>query len=222
MKTLIYLVLLSIFSISCDSTIESELADMEKSEVAVFSYAFFEKEKSPDFEVISLDAIQNFGELYDKMARLSCENKGIGLQFQVQDTIYGLIGYSSCPTSNVTSCYFQRNIILIKNDSLVNFGGDWDIKVPIKNLGGEIKKITAMDYNFRYNRNILKPALIHLYIEDKYPISKTKEVLRELTCQFKKLNSQMGTDYFRYTVLFDGYSMMDIPPPPPPPASMLK
>ena len=222
MKALIYMVILSIFSFSCDSTIENELADMEKSEVRVFSYAFLEKVKSPDFEVISLDAIQNFGKLNDEMAKLSCKNKFIGLQFQYQDTIYGLMGYSSCPTIDVSSCYFQRNIILIKNDSLINFGGDWDIKVPIKNLGGEIKKITAVDYNFQYNGNILKPALIHLYIEDKYPISKTKEVLREITRQFKKLNSEMGTDYFRYTILFEGYSMMDIPTPPPPPASILK
>ena len=99
----------------------------------------------------------------------------------------------------------------------MNFGGDWDIMVPIKNLNEEIKKITAVDYNFRYNKNILKPALIHLYIEDKYPISKTKEVLREITLQFKKINSEMGTDYFRYTLLFEGFSIMDIPPPPPPP-----
>ncbi|WP_147296631.1 hypothetical protein [Flagellimonas nanhaiensis] len=168
-----------------------------------------------DFETISLDSLQDFGELIKEMQSLSCEEKSIGLEFEQNDTIYKLTGWTECPTSGVISCYFNRNTIIIKNDSLKNLSENWDKMVHISRLDEEIKSISLKDYNFQHDRDILKPALIHLYIEDKFSILKTKEVLKEITRQFKKINSEMGTGFFRYNILFEEFSMLDIPPPPP-------
>ncbi|MEM9078877.1 MAG: hypothetical protein AAGC43_17685 [Bacteroidota bacterium] len=150
------------------------------------------------------------------MQNLSCQEKSIGIEFRQNDTAYKLTGWTECPTSGVISDYFNRNIIIIKNDSLKNLSGDRDKMVHISHLDVEIKTIIAKDYLYQYNKEILKPALIYLYIEDKFSISKTREVLREIMEQFKKINSQMGVDFFRYDILFGEFSMLDIPPPPPP------
>ncbi|MDX1279370.1 hypothetical protein, partial [Oceanihabitans sediminis] len=63
----------------------------------------------------------------------------------------------------------------------------------------------------------LKPALIHFYVEDKYPISTIIIVLKEIAEQFSVLNSKNDSDFFKYNILFEGYDISSIPPPPPPP-----
>lgn len=216
MKTIFYIPILFTLLISCHTNTESELSDDSRTMARFSSYDYLENENRLDFEIINLDELQNFDELLDKMAELSCADKFIGLGFTNHDTIYKLTGFTKCPTSDVTSCYFRKNILRIKNDSLINLSGDWDKLVHIRNLEKEINQISVVEHHFLYNKGILKPALIHLYIESRYPISKTKEVLQEIVKQFKKINSEMGMDYFQYDINFKGYSMLDIPPPPPP------
>ena len=217
MKTIFYILILFIFLTGCYSIPESEISDTEKTKAELFSNDFIENEIKSDFEIINLDPLQNFNGLLDKMEELSCLNKIIGLKFTLNDSIYYLTGFTGCPTNGGTACYFNNNTLIIKNDSIKNLSGDWDKMVAIHNLGKEIKKITTIDYHFQFNKEILKPALIHLYIENKYPITKTKEVLHEIVQEFEKINLEMGNDYFQYSIIFERFSMLDIPPPPPPP-----
>ena len=69
----------------------------------------------------------------------------------------------------------------------------------------------------QYNENKVKSSLIHFYVEDKYPISTTKTVLKEIAEQFSVLNTKNDSDFFTFNILFEGYDISSIPPPPPPP-----
>ncbi len=218
MKKSFCLLVLSMWFAHCDSDIEEQESGLELTATTeLISDDFLQTQMQADFETISIDSLPNFGALIKKMQKLSCKGKSVGLVFTQNDTLYKLKGWSECPTDGIISCHFNRNIIMIKNDSLKNLSGDWDKMVHISQLDEEIQSISLKDYHFQYNNDILKPALIHLYIEDRFSISKTKEVLKEITRQFKKINSERGADFFRYNILFEGFSIFDIPPPPPPP-----
>ncbi|WP_222983180.1 hypothetical protein [Flagellimonas meishanensis] len=77
-----------------------------------------------------------------------------------------------------------------------------------------------IDHFDSYGQAVLKQVLVHLFIEDKYPMLKTKETLAYIEKQFTKANAEMGEGYYRYTILFETTSVLDLlpPPPPPPPA----
>ena len=217
MKALLYISALFIIGVGCDRPFVNEQEDSQKLSSEFLSSEYSEHFNQPDFETVNLDSLQNFGKLLDNMERISCANKSTGITFTFHDTIYKLMGFTGCPTSNVISCHFNRNTLFVKNDSIKNLSGDWDEMVYIENLDKEIEKVSEVDYHFQFDKDVLKPALIHLYIENKYPISKTKAVLKEIVQQFEKINSEMGSDFFRYNINFERYSMVDIPPPPPPP-----
>ncbi|NER09821.1 hypothetical protein [Muriicola jejuensis] len=182
----------------------------------MYTRDFEEQRWRADFEVVDLDPKKDYPDFLGEMFRLSCENKRAGIQFSLRDTIYNLTGFAECPNDGIISCRFNRNIFIIRNDSLKNLGFNENGKVHFRELNKEIQKIASSPYRFLYDREILGPALIHFYIEDQYPIELTKEILREIIVQFEEVNSEMGSDFFKYHILFEGYSMMDIPPPPPP------
>ncbi|MGB5701000.1 hypothetical protein [Muriicola sp.] len=202
----------------CDPLSETYLWETTTSTTSATFYSadFKEDQKRPEFALVELDSLQNYGQLLRKMQQLSCDNKFTGIQFTDMDTLYGITGFTECPNDGIISCYLNRNIIKIKNDSLMNFGGDQDKLVHINTLEKELQKIIATTFRLQFDKNFINPALIHLFIEDKYPITLTKEVLKEIITQFEKINSEMGADYFTYSILFDGISYMDIPPPTPP------
>ncbi len=69
--------------------------------------------------IIDLDSVSNFAELRQKMGELTCKGKSSGLRFISNDTIYNLTGFADCPTSAEIGCYFRRNLLFVRNDSLV-------------------------------------------------------------------------------------------------------
>lgn len=215
----LYLLVLTIAILTgCDqlSEIDPGQTTSPATTTTFYSADFKEDQKRPEFALVELDSLQNYGQLLRKMQQLSCDNKFTGIQFTDMDTLYGAMGFTECPNDGIFGCHFNRNIFIVKNDSLKNIGFNGHDKMHISKLKQEIKKISSSKYRFQYNKTILEPALIHLFIEDKYPITLTKEVLKEIITQFEKINSEMGADYFTYTILFEGISFMDIPPPPPP------
>ncbi|WP_157811823.1 hypothetical protein [Tenacibaculum sp. SZ-18] len=183
----------------------------------LFSDDYKSFEIDDKIEIIDLDSVSNFSELRQKMGKLTCEGKSSGLRFKSNDTIYHLIGFANCPSSVEIGCYFRRNLLFVRNDSLVIEYGKSKKKKSITFLKAELNEIISKTYNFQYNENKLKPALIHFYVEDKYPIETTKRTLKEIVRQFKEINSQNGSDYFRYNILFEGFDITNIPPSPPPP-----
>ncbi len=164
--------------------------------------------------IVDLDSIKNFSELRKKMGELTCEGKVSGLRFELNDTRYHVTGFSDCSTSGVSGCYFRRNLLIIRNDSLIL--GHGKEKEPISYLKTELNNIMAEPHNFKYNENKVKPALIYFYVEDNYQISKTKTVLKEIAEQFSELNSKNDSEFFEYNILFEGYDISSIPPPPMP------
>jgi len=209
MKNLLYITLLSLILISCDRF------KVDSDKIQISSSDFEKLEKLPEFQLIDLDSINNFGELRTEMGKVTCDMKISGLKFQYQDTIYKTIASADCPTSNEISCYFRKNIIIIKNDSLVPDLRNRNKRIPIENLKNVLTDISSIPYNFEYDKGILKAALIHIYIEEKYPISKTKKVLKEIVEQFENINSGKKTDYFKYIILIEQFDLSNIPPPPP-------
>ncbi|AXT62277.1 hypothetical protein D1816_18545 [Aquimarina sp. AD10] len=207
-KLAVYLILgpLVLFLCSCDNNPKSKL----------FSQNFEKSKAKNELEVISLDSVMSFSELREMMGKIACKRKVSGLKFEDNDTIYHILGFSSCPTSSEIACYFRRNLLTIKNDSLIIGRGKEKNKKPIKYLKTELENIISKPYNFQHNKDKLKPALIYLYIEDKHTISITKKVLKEIAKQFQNINPVHKPDFFNYTILFKGFDITNVPPPPPP------
>lgn len=214
MKTFSYILTLLITLSSC-SYLKSK-----KTPTELFSQDFKNSKADNTIKIINLDSVTNFSELITRMEELTCKQEVSGLKFELNDTIYHLTGYADCPTSNSVGCYLRRNVLYIKNDSLVINSGESKEQKQIKYLKTELNKIMAKTYTYQYNENKLKPALISLYVEDKYPILTTKKVLKEITKQFAKINFKNNPDFFKYHILFKTYDATDIlelPIPMPPP-----
>lgn len=189
--------------------------DKTKPLYELYSQDFKKLRVDNEIGIVDLDSVSNFSELRKKMGQLTCEGKFPGLRFKSNDTIYHLTGSADCPTSAEISCYFRRNLLFIRNDSLVIKFGKNKKKEPIGYLKTELNEIVSKPYNFQRNENKLKPALIHFYVDDKYPISTTKRALKEIVKQFTEINTKNSSDYFKYNILFEGYDISNIPPPPP-------
>ncbi|MEL4308161.1 hypothetical protein [Joostella sp. CR20] len=191
--------------------------EQKKNLKELYSQDFIKLQSENDIEIINLDSVTSFSELRNKMGQITCEGKVSGLRFELKDTIYNITGFSDCPSSRVIGCYFRRNLLYVRNDSLLIENGKSKKRKPIAFLKTELNEIMSKTYNFQHNEDKLKPALIHFYVEDKYPIETTKRALKEIARQFKEINSQNDSDYFKYKILFEGFDITNIPPPPPPP-----
>ncbi|GAA3577901.1 hypothetical protein [Snuella lapsa] len=180
-----------------------------------YSQDFTKFQERDELVVVDLDSMANFSELRESMGQMTCAGKVAGLRFESNDTLYHVTGFADCPTSSETGCYFRRNLLFVRNDSLIIEFGKNKVKKPIGYLKTELENITRKTYNFQYRENNVKPALIHFYADDKYPIATTKKVLREIAYQFSLLNIKDSPDYFKYNILFEGFDITSIPPPPP-------
>ena len=215
MKNLNYLLIFFLIISACS------YLDEKKTLNELYSQDYKKFQVDHEIGIVDLDSVKNFSELRKKMGELTCEGKVSGLRFELNDTRYHVTGFSDCPTSGAIGCYFRRNLLTIRNDSLLlGYGKE---KEPISYLKTELNNIMAKPHNFQSNENKVKPALIYFYVEDKYPISKTKTVLKEIAEQFSALNSKNDSEFFKYNILFEGYEISNIPhlpPPPPPPPPM--
>ena len=210
MKNLNYRLIILLILSSCSNLEEKKPLN------ELFSQDYEKFQSQNEIGIVDLDSVTNFSELRKKMGELTCEGKISGLSFELYETRYHITGFSDCPTSGEIGCYFRRNFLSIRNDSLIiGYGKDKE-KKPISYLKTELNNIMAKPYNFQYNENKVKPALIHFYVEDKYPISTTKTVLKEIAEQFSTINSKNNSDFFKYNILFEGFDITSIPPPPPP------
>ncbi len=185
----------------------------------LFSQDFKSFQTENKLEVIDLDSFSSFSKLRKKIGEITCKNKASGLKFEFAGTLYHITALADCPTSGEISCYFRRNLLTIINDSLIIEYGKKNKKASIVYLKTELENIIKKPYNFQHNEDKVKPALIYVFIEDKYPISTTKKVLKEIAEQFENINSGNKPDFFRYNILFESYDITNIPPPPPPPKS---
>jgi len=215
MKNFIYILILALILYSCNTFKENEV------QIEFYSQDFKKLKTQNELVVIDLDSIENFSELRKVMRKITCKGKACGLKFNFNKTNYHITGFAHCPT-NGTNCYFGRNILIINNDTLLTDFRNRENNRTIESLKSELDSITSKVYNFQHNKDILKPALIYLYIDDKYPISNTKKVLKEIAEQFKNINSTNKLDYFQYNILFESEDFFNVPPPPPPPPKIEK
>ena len=190
--------------------------DEKKPLYELYSQDFKKYQGDNEIGIVDLDSVSNFSELRKKMGELTCEGKLPGLRFKSNDTIYHLTGFADYPTSGEIGCYFRRNLLFIRNDSLVLEFGKNRKKEPIGYLKTELNEIMSKTHTFQHKENKLKPALIHFYVEDKYPMSTTKRALKEIVKQFAEINTENSSDYFKYSILFEGYDITNMPPPPKP------
>nr|WP_299169031.1 hypothetical protein [uncultured Allomuricauda sp.] len=216
MRYLVYIFCLTFVS-GCEDHINNTSDDIAKFEAQFYSKDFLEHKLEKDFEILKLDSFENFGELLASMELLSCEDKWIGLEFNHENIYYHITGYTECPTSGIISCHFNQNMIFVKNDSL-RLSGFGEGKFHINELKTQIIKFNDYsEYHGIFGKRRLKPALVFLNVQNNLPIVKTKEVIKEIAEQFKKINEELGTEKYFYQLNFERYSYLDIPPPPPPP-----
>lgn len=217
MKAISLLLLAFLLLLSCEPKEDEQHFEILKTNLPeVVSYRFLEYQKEPNFEAVNIDMLKNLGEMISRLEQLACQEKYTGIELTQNDTIYKLMGWTGCPDDATISCYFRVNRIYIKNDSLQSLSHNRDSMLPIRELRNEIEKVTKKEFSFRWNENILKTAIIEVFVDDKFPIEKTKEILKEITKVFKKINTENGKDYFEYQINFTGSSWLDVPPPPPP------
>ncbi|MEG9329203.1 hypothetical protein V6B16_14765 [Salinimicrobium catena] len=208
MKNWIYIMILILTTFSCEKFEETT------NNQRVYSTDYRSLETKSNFEVIDIDSVQNYSELISEMEKLTCQNKISGLKFTFQEKEYFLTGLTGCPNKNETACYFARNLIIVKNDSIITDLFN-NTKVSLENLHQELNEIASEPINFQFDNENIKPALIHLYIEKGKNISTTKKVLKEIVVQFEKFNSNSIPGFFKYNILFDRFDRTKIPPPPP-------
>jgi hypothetical protein len=181
------------------------------------SAAFAKYQEENKLRLVDLDSVKSYGELISIMKNINCEGEIPGLKVVIKDVVYNLTGWAGCPNSNEVSCYFRVNHIMIKNDSIVT---DRKNKLPVEQLDEVLREIISQPYTFQFDSDNVRPALISLYVEDKYPISVTKKVLKEIAVEFEKLATANNPDFFTYNILFRSFDYINIPPPPPPPISV--
>ena len=210
MKNLYYIFILSLLLYSCNTFKEKKVQN------ELYSQDFKKFKTQDELVLIDLDSIENFSELRKEMGKIACARKVSGIKFNFKKTNYHMTGFAYCPTNGI-GCYFGRNILIIKNDTLLTDFKNRKNNRTIENLKTELDSLISKPYNFQHDKNQLRPALIHLFIEDKYPISKTKKVLKEIAEQFESINSKNGPNYFQYHILFEDKTFFTVPPPPPPP-----
>lgn len=180
----------------------------------LYSPGFEKMAGREDLVMIDLDSMSSFAELRDKMGRLTCQRTPSAITFEYQNKKYFLTGYADCPTTHEVACYFRKNFINIKNDSVVTDLFN-DNRLPIEELESELISLTTFPSNFKLQEDIMKPALITLYIDEAENISTTRKVLSEIVKSFQKINTEEQPGFFEYAVLFSFYDPTRIPPPPP-------
>lgn len=183
----------------------------------VFSHEFIKVRNSSDFDIIDLDSITNYSELLKKMNLLNCEDKIAGIQFKWENTQYHLIGISGCPALGEIACYFNRNHLYIKNDSIYSGFGIERTQQPIEDLHLVLESIMETPYKYRYDSHKLNQALISFHVTDDQPVTTISRTLKEIVSEFYRINSTKGADFFEYDVLFEDHDVSLLPPPPPPP-----
>ena len=221
MKALTHILSLLLLLSSCSKLEEESPLNNFSSEeglplIEVRSQGFKEIQGYKQIDVIDLDSVSNFSELRKKMGAVTCKGKVSGLRFRSNDTLYYLTGFADCPASPGIGCYFRRNYLYVRNDSLVLDFGKTRKKEPIEYLKTELNEVMSKPYTFHHKEDKLMPALIYFHVEDKYPISTTKRALKEIVHRFEEIHAKNSPDYFKYHILFKGYDITNLPPPPPP------
>ena len=110
MKNIVYIFILTTIIYSCEIYDGNRNSESQQ----IYSDGFKELEAMKNFELINLDSVKNFRELNSQMGKLTCEDKISDLRFNFDDKEYFLTGFSECPGNGEISCYFQRNILIIK------------------------------------------------------------------------------------------------------------
>ncbi|WP_434020067.1 hypothetical protein [Lutimonas sp.] len=152
-----------------------------------------------------------------EIERISCDKKVSGLKINTKTKVHYITGFTSCPTSGEINCYFRRINIRVKNDSIFNSWSNMNESIPIENLKIELDTLMSKPYNLQYKKEILKPALISLYMDDDISVSTIKKVLCEIAEQFQRIRISKGSEYFKFNILFYEMYSFEVKPPPPPP-----
>lgn len=174
-------------------------------------------QRSLDYRAIDLDLLNSYTQLMDRAEDTACENEQPTLSFSLRDTIYNIPAFIDCPDDRIISCHFNRNILIVKNDSLINLVRTRNEFSSIENLNEELRFIISKPFNYSSRYSKMKPVLIHLYVEDQYPIITTKKVLSGIAKGFDEINRSYNTDYIKYHILLERTDLSNIPIPPPPP-----
>ena len=214
MKNLYYIFILSLLLYSCNTFKEKKVQN------ELYSQDFKKFKTQNELVLIDLDSIKDYSQLRKEMGKITCNNKVSGLKVNTKTKVYFLTGFASCPTSGLISCYFGRNHIMIKNDSIIYSLSKMDESIPIENLKIELDSIKSKPYYFQYDKEVLKPALISLSMDNETPISTIKVVLGEIAEQFETIKNEKGPEYFQFHILFENMDFFSIKPPPPPPPTI--
>lgn len=164
-----------------------------------YSKDFKDKLDKKELTVLDIDTFPNFSELKENISALYCEDRVAGLTFSVNDAQYNLIGYADCKSKK--KCLAASSLIFIQNDSIIT-----DItnnqKVHISNLHCLIEDIQRDNYKYINSKDPEIPSLIFFHVDDTYPISLTKSILKEISINFDNPDLDTKIETRPYTIYF--------------------
>lgn len=208
-----YLFILLLFFVFTGCEYKESVSRSEQKEL------FYPSQEKFDFETelaeVYLDSVENYAQLYKQLEKNACEGNTSVIKFLHQGQQYNIIGYAECPEDAMIVCFFRVNQMYINSDSLRY---DYDVLLPVDRFGDALSDLMLNPHNYKFQSTSLKNAVIWFYVEEKYSIEFTKELLVKITGEFEKINKE-DKNKFPYNISFERREYKIPPPPPPPPPS---
>lgn len=204
-----YLIILLLFFLFTGCEYKDPISRSEIKEVFYPSQERFNLET--ELAEVYPDSVENYAQLYKQMEKNACEGKTSVIKFLHQGQNYNIIGYTECPEKAMISCFFRVNQMYINSDSLRY---DYDVILPVARFGDAVSDLMVNPHNYKFQSTSLKDAVIWFYVDGKYSIQFTKDLLVRITDEFEKVNNG-NKGKFPYYINFEPREYRRPPPPPP-------
>ncbi len=198
---------------SCEK--KSKLSENKKTTFYYPNNKTFEADSSKVF--IELDSFSSFYKLLEHIDNISCEMKTPVLIYENEKSIFNLIPIHMCSNEMMIWCPKARNELTITKDSIIT------------NYNTNISLDSLANYTTRHIKNNGKEnglsdspekAFFSILRDSLLSISRTKEILLEISENFNKINIRNG-DSLPLHILIGSEKIEMIKPPPPPPNVIL-
>ncbi|PKD15770.1 hypothetical protein APR41_10755 [Salegentibacter salinarum] len=204
-NTLTFILLTLIFLCSCNKPKQKTTDNTPISDYYSSDYIAFQGKDN--FEVINIDSLSNFSDLSITIDEMNCDNKIPGLTFSLDKSQYNFVGCSDCKKAKLKSCKGASSFIFIENDSIIR-----DLatkkKIHISDLHKVLNEINNGEYKYRTGKSSDFPIILNLNVDNKLPISMTKNVLSIIIGEFEQIHQSYKILKYNYEIHFEPYEVL--------------
>ena len=208
MKKIIHIFISLLIFISCEK--KSKISEIEKVTYFYPNKNLFDAAANKIF--IKLDTFSSFNRLLEKIDKISCEKETPIVLFENENSIFNLIPIHMCYADMQTWCPKARNEIAITKDSIII---DYNINVSIDSFPDYIRRHIQNHGKENFLSDSPNKAFFSILKDSSLSVTKTKEILIELSEKFNEINKSNGDSLPLF--VFIGSEKIEIMTPPPPP-----